>query len=76
MSGEEKAEVTPAKEPSLPELVERLEKANAESKQLLQQHQELIAKRLIGGGTDATPQPEKKTETPQEYAKRIMSGGK
>jgi ribosomal protein L18E len=62
------------KEPSLPELVDRLEKANVESKELLAKNQELIAKRLIGGETDATPVVVKKVETPAEYAKRVMTG--
>lgn len=65
-----------AVEPSLPELVDRLEKANAESRELLAKHEQLVARRLIGGGTDATPQPEKKEETAAEYAQRIIRGGK
>lgn len=72
---ENKKEEKIKKEYSLPELVDRIEKANIQSAELLKKHEELIAKRLIGGGTDATPQPEKKTETPSEYAKRILRGG-
>lgn len=74
---EEKPEIKKEdKKAELKELVERMEKANAESRELLQKHEDLVVKKLLGGGTDATPQPEKKEETPQEYVKRIMSGGK
>ena len=47
---------------------ERLEKANAEAK-------ELNAIKIIGGGSPAGTAPEeKKEETPIEYAKRIVAG--
>lgn len=65
---------TPAKSELLV-LVERQEKANAESKELLKRQEELIARGLLGGKTDAGIQPEPpKEETPQEYAARISSG--
>lgn len=61
--------------PSLIEMVDRLEKANKEAKEILARNEELIARNLLGGKTDAGVQHEKpKEETPQEYAKRIMSG--
>ena len=61
--------------PKLIETVERLEKANAEMKLLLARQEELVSRNLLGGYTDAGIQTEKpKEETPQEYAKRILSG--
>ena len=59
----------------LTELVDRLEKANVESKALLARQEELTALNLIGGKTDSGAQPvQPKEESPREYAKRIMSG--
>ena len=76
MTDEEKNTVEEEKaQPKLIEMVERLEKANAESRAILEQNKELAARNLLGGRTDAGIQHEKpKEETPQEYAKRIMSG--
>ena len=57
------------------ELAERTEKAVSEMKVLVDRNEELAAKNLLGGRTDAgiqTPVP--KEETPSEYAKRISSG--
>lgn len=57
------------------EMVERMEKANAEAKEIIKRQEELAAMRLLGGTTDNATQPEtKKEETPAEYAKRIMTG--
>lgn len=62
--------------PKLAELVERLEKANAEAKAIQEKNEELAALNLIGGRTDAGIQPPvKKEETPQEYRDRILRGG-
>ena len=74
---EEKLQEQPKEEnvSKLIEMVERLEKANAEAKDILAKQNEMIAKNLLGGITDAGVQPaEKKEETPLEYSKRIMSG--
>ena len=61
--------------PRLVELAERIEKANAEAKNLLARQEELAARNLLGGHTDAGIQPPPvKEETPAEYRKRIMSG--
>lgn len=53
--------------------VERLEKANAEMKELLSRQEQLAAKKLLGGMTDAGEQPvQKKVETAAEYAERVL----
>ena len=74
---EEKLQEQPKEEnvSKLIEMVERLEKANAEAKDILAKQNEMIAKNLLGGITDAGRQPvQPKEETPLEYSKRIMSG--
>ena len=53
---------------------DRLEAANKEAREILTRNEELAARRLLGGETPAIPTPVKKEETPQEYAKRIISG--
>ena len=61
---------------SLTAVADRLEKANKEAKEILARQEELIARNLLGGKTDAGLQPTKKEEeTPAEYTKRVMSGG-
>lgn len=60
----------------LAQMVERLEKANQEAREILRRQEELAARNLLGGQTNSGVQkPKEKEETPQEYAKRI-SGGK
>jgi len=82
---EDKKEITPIEQKTdygeflrkTEELAARIEKANSESSKILQQQQELAARNLLGGKTDAGIQTEKpKEETPKEYMKRIMSGKK
>jgi hypothetical protein len=61
--------------PQLSSLVERMEKANAEHKDLLKRQEELAARNLLGGKTDAGIQPiPPLAETPKEYADRILKG--
>lgn len=61
--------------PKLSEMVERLEKANAKQEELQKRQEELVARNLLGGQSDAGVEPVKpKEETPQEYAKRISEG--
>ena len=61
--------------PRLSEMVERMEKANIEAKEILSRQEELAARNLLGGKSDAGIQPvAPKEETPQEYAKRISLG--
>jgi len=68
-----KAEEKPTE--TLASLAERIEKANAESRAILEEQKELAARNLLGGTTNAGVQPEKpKEESPAEYAKRISEG--
>ena len=61
--------------PKLTEMVDRLEKANAESREILARQEELAARNLLGGKTDAGIQPAPvKEETPKDYIKKILSG--
>jgi hypothetical protein len=61
--------------PKLPEMVDRLEKANKEAREILARNEELAARNLLGGKTDAGIQPPTpKEETSQEYAARISKG--
>jgi hypothetical protein len=63
------------KEEPLIAVVERMEKANAEMRELLNKQAEITAKNLLSGNTNAGVQPEvKKEETPAEYAKRVSMG--
>jgi len=56
-------------------VVDALKVENDRRDAIIQREQELEARRLLGGKTDAGIQPPKPVEeTPQEYAKRIMSG--
>ena len=73
---ENEAKITEEKSvPKFSEMVERMEKANTEAKEILARQEELIARTLLGGRTTENFQPSRvKEETPQEYAKRIMSG--
>ena len=58
------------------EAAERLEKANERHAELLKQEENLEAKKVLGGRSIGAQQFEKpKEETPQEYAKRVFSGG-
>ena len=55
---------------------ERMEKANAEKKALIEREEELYAKQKLGGkssGGDENPPPPKK-DTDDEYANKFMKG--
>jgi len=77
---EKKEEVKPeeVKEPTLLEkaekTAERIEKANAEMKELLERQEKVESNKILGGRSEAGQATEKKEETPAEYAKRVMSG--
>ena len=75
---DEKKEEEKTEEQSLPklsEMVDRLEKANAEAKEILARQEELAARNLLGGKTDAGVQNEPvKEESAKEYADRISKG--
>ena len=53
---------------------ERIEKANAERRKLLDRWERLEANRIASGTATAGEKKEVKEETPKEYAKRIMEG--
>lgn len=55
---------------------ERLEKANKANEEIIKRMEAIETRRILGGKSEAgEPQVEKKIETPQEYAKRMMRGG-
>lgn len=54
--------------------VERLEKANAEMKELLERNEKLAARNLLGGVTQNPPMQQPKEETPTEYVRRLEKG--
>lgn len=60
---------------TLLETVDRLEKANQKAQELLNQQQQLLAKSLLGGRSDAGQQPAQPKElTPKEYKDLVMQG--
>ena len=55
---------------------EAMEKVRNESQTLLAELKEIRAREILGGRTDGGIQePEKKLETPKEYAQRMLRGG-
>ncbi len=55
--------------------VEMLKKENDRHEDLLRKQEELTAKNLLSGTSDAASKPqETKEETPAEYAKKVLSG--
>ena len=53
---------------------ERLEKANKEMKELLDKQEQLKAKEILAGNTNAGQTEEKKKEdSPEEYANKVMA---
>ena len=54
---------------------ERIEAANKKQEELIQRQEELIAKQMLAGRTEAGQVKEKpKEETPEEYAEKIRRG--
>ena len=63
------------KEETFSESISRLEKANAEKRELLKREEELEARKILGGRTDAGIQPPAPVEeSPTDYAHRIERG--
>lgn len=56
------------------ELAETNKKAVEEMRELVKRNEEIAAKNLLGGKSEVSPEPEKKEETPADYAKKVMSG--
>ncbi len=68
----DKYETTPIIERARQER-EKLEAANTKKEELLNREEKIIAKRELGGGSEAGQTQEKpKEETPVEYAERVM----
>jgi hypothetical protein len=58
------------------DLLEEYKKENEKKENLLKREEELAARNLLAGKSDAGVQPtEPVEETPKEYADRIMKGG-
>ena len=55
---------------------ERLEKANAVSAEILKRMEYLKSRQILGGQSSAGEIVTPKEETPAEYAKRMLRGGK
>ena len=51
----------------------RLEEANAKTEELIKRQENLHAKQLLSGHTEAGREEKPKEETAQEYMKRVMS---
>ena len=51
---------------------ERIEKANAETKELMEKRETLDAENQLAGTADAGQK--KKEDTPEEYSKKVLSG--
>lgn len=64
------------KEPSKIDLAnaaaERMEQANAKFEALLERQEQQAVEQTLAGKSDVVPE-EKKEETPEEYAKRVMN---
>jgi len=69
----DKYETTPIIERAR-ENAERVEKATAELKAENDRREKIMARQALGGETSGRPPEEKKEETPEEYAKRVMKG--
>ena len=71
--GAGKTRVGEAKE-DLRKVVNRLEKANKERAEILDREEELAAKDLLGGTTKIQEKEKPKEESPEDYAKRVLTG--
>ena len=57
------------------EALDKLKAENERAEENIRKQEELAARKLISGETDAGIQPpEKKEETPKEYKDRVMTG--
>lgn len=54
---------------------DRIEAGLKEFKELVERNEKTTAQQMLGGRSEAgQPAPEKKEETPQEYAAKVMAG--
>lgn len=57
-------------------IAQRIEEANKKAEELLKKNEEITSRMILGGRSPVSvPQPPKE-ETPKEYAKRMLRGGK
>ena len=56
------------------DLLEKLEKANADTRSLIEKAEKLKVQEILGGKSEAGISSEPKVETPKDYAKRILAG--
>jgi len=68
-----KYETTPVIERAR-ETAERLEVANTKKEELLNREEQIMAKKALGGTTEAGQGSEKKEETDKEYGDKVLSG--
>ena len=56
------------------EQADRIERANAEQRELLARQESLLARQMLSGRSEAGFQVQPKVETPQEYSMRVLRG--
>ena len=57
------------------QLAERIEKGNADTRALIERQEQLYARQMLSGRSDAGQMAQKPAElTPQEYAKQVLQG--
>ena len=54
---------------------EKLEAANTKKEELLNREEKIMAKRALGGSSEAGQHTEPKKETDEEYTQRFVDGG-
>ena len=69
----DKYETTPLLERTREER-EKLDAANEKKEKLLNREEEIIHKRMLGGGSEAGAVAEKKAETDEEYTEKYLKG--
>ena len=60
---------------SLAEIYDKIKAENDRTEVNLKRMEELAARNLLGGKSDACLQPAVKEETPKEYSERILKNG-
>src|SRR3990167_70335 len=56
------------------EYAERIERANAESRQILAEHEKIMSMQLLGGRTNAGFTAPIQEDTPEQYADKLRKG--
>jgi len=55
-------------------IAKRLEDANQKAEELYKKQEELMARQMLGGKSEAGDSEPKKEESPKEYADKVMNG--